>query len=674
MKIFQRNTGLGIIAGLLVMWPALVGAQAQELVRENVVLEAGLRTPTRVQFQVESPGLLLFDAGSIDLQPILSLEGPGGFSAQAEESQGRSQGLVYAPQGDYRLLIESADRQGSPPREVQVRVTLLQPENRLGMGEGVEGRLTPDSFMLPGSNRSEWYLVEIPETGTAVISMHSSDVDTLLTVYYPDGRIDSNDDYGSGTDSRITLRGEPGVSVLLGASALFGEEGAYSLDARIPEPPPALRLGELLRGQVFSSGSGDELRYEFTAPKSGYYRFSLSSSDFDTLLEASLAGGTRLSDDDGGEGSNSMLTVPLDEGENAEIIVKSYSGSGSFELVTALIPDPPALELGTAVSGELSPGGINRYSFRGRAGQLVSVQLVSQDFDTLLFVTTPEGTSIENDDASQPRGGSSAWDYVSRVEYQFTGDAPLFIEVRGYSQEDSGAYELLVTELDSDSIVPYREGARLELGEPVTSFLSAMGIEASSDDWYGESRVGQVYTIGLTEGRAYQITLESDSFDTFLQIDGPQGEAWENDDGPEDTNSLLVLTAPASGQYRLTASSYSGDAQGIYTLKVEEFELGELVLDQRGAIGAAQVEQEYVLTVSQPGTVRINLQSQDFDTRLSLLDPRGIIMAEDDDGGSGTDSMIVHDLNEPGIYTIRVMSFSSDAAGEFHLQVYRKDL
>ena len=75
------------------------------------------------------------------------------------------------------------------------------------------------------------------------------------------------------------------------------------------------------------------------------------------------------------------------------------------------------------------------------------------------------------------------------------------------------------------------------------------------------------------EGRAGQtvtITLESDEFDTYLVLLDAQGGAIEqNDDAREgNTNSMLRVTLPSSGTYRVVVNSYDNTGNGRYTLTV----------------------------------------------------------------------------------------------------------
>jgi hypothetical protein len=56
-------------------------------------------------------------------------------------------------------------------------------------------------------------------------------------------------------------------------------------------------------------------------------------------------------------------------------------------------------------------------------------------------------------------------------------------------------------------------------------------------------------------------------------------------------------------------------------------------------------------------TIRANGQG-DTDPRAKLIDPNGNVIAEDDDGGGGWNSLITATLPETGTYTVRIDVFT----------------
>lgn len=69
-------------------------------------------------------------------------------------------------------------------------------------------------------------------------------------------------------------------------------------------------------------------------------------------------------------------------------------------------------------------------------------------------------------------------------------------------------------------------------------------------------------------------------------------------------------------------------------------------------------------------TVTIDMMSTAFDTYLALLDPASEVVAEDDDGGTGTNSRIVYTLDQNSDeWTIAAFSFFPNITGPYTLRL-----
>lgn len=76
----------------------------------------------------------------------------------------------------------------------------------------------------------------------------------------------------------------------------------------------------------------------------------------------------------------------------------------------------------------------------------------------------------------------------------------------------------------------------------------------------------------------------------------------------------------------------------------------------------------YELKVHQTGWVDLYLESFDFDAYLMLFDEFDTLIAENDDGGTGSDAWITAKL-PPGRYYIAATSFDSGETGRYKLYV-----
>ena len=212
----------------------------------------------------------------------------------------------------------------------------------------------------------------------------------------------------------------------------------------------------------------------------------------------------------------------------------------------------------------------------------------------------------------------------------------------------------------------------------------------------------RLFEFSLSGGREVTIDLES-AVDAYLYLlDGGGSRIADDDDGGEGTNSRITQTL-GSGTYRIEATTYSPAAAGDFELTVRvaasdsppqarssdrsggcsavgglRGEAGVIAGVPSGAWDAGcasevrgdggHLARRYRLEVRDAGEVTIELSSETTDTYLILLDEAGEVIAEDDDGGSGTDSRIVRQL-AVGAYIVEATTYSAGQAGDFVLGV-----
>lgn len=78
------------------------------------------------------------------------------------------------------------------------------------------------------------------------------------------------------------------------------------------------------------------------------------------------------------------------------------------------------------------------------------------------------------------------------------------------------------------------------------------------------------YSFRAKEGWNISVAMNSEAFDTYLHLIGPDGNTiQQNDDvAAGNTNSQITATAPASGEYKVIANSLSQGEQGAYTVTI----------------------------------------------------------------------------------------------------------
>src|SRR5690606_23766827 len=164
------------------------------------------------------------------------------------------------------------------------------------------------------------------------------------------------------------------------------------------------------------------------------------------------------------------------------------------------------------------------------------------------------------------------------------------------------------------------------------------------------------YELRITRTSRVTIDLRSEDFDTVLELRG-NNVSQENDDGGNNTDSR-ISTVLQPGNYRVIARGLNENASGLFELSATASDLpagtslrsgGELALDTT-IIGLIDGAQRYELQVTQPGQLLIDMRSDDFDAVLELQH-NGATVAEDDDGGDGSNARISAQV-QPGSYTV----------------------
>ncbi len=187
------------------------------------------------------------------------------------------------------------------------------------------------------------------------------------------------------------------------------------------------------------------------------------------------------------------------------------------------------------------------YEFDLKQGQEVFFELSSNDFDTYLFLVTPEGPSYDSDDYK-----TDLAKYATRLSMPIAVD---------------GVYQIVVTSLHAKEKGDYILGVNIKDGvyqDFVSNTLESPDKELEDDHYYDD------FTVELSRGEKVVMTLISPDFDTVLQLTKPNGQILSSDD--------------LDGQTRLSKIQFEADQSGQYKILVTSFEIGE-VGEYRLAIG-----------------------------------------------------------------------------------------
>ena len=353
-------------------------------------------------------------------------------------------------------------------------------------------------------------------------------------------------------------------------------------------------------------------------------------------------------------------------------------------VLTLLETDGREIRLGDEVSGALSASDytsvdgsyLEAWSFEGRPGQSVSVDLISDDFDAYLYVTGPGIASPLRDDDS---GGACH----SRIDFTVLERGTFHIVASSRGSETSGTYRLRMNEfpqatagiscggLDGSVLLSLPTQGTLGFGS--TTYGTLTGGERSIQD----GRPVQAWTLYGTAGESVVVTHRSDDFDAYLYVTGPGLlEALTDDDSAGDLDSQITVTFPETGTYMVGASALSSGSTGSYMLSLTRpIQMSELTVDGRtlrmGSSSYGMLSDLDPMIEGRPvqawafrgeagQRVTFELISEDFDSYLHLVGPGIASPMTNDDGAGDLDSRIEVTLPESGLYRVVASSLGGD--------------
>jgi WD40 repeat protein len=270
----------------------------------------------------------------------------------------------------------------------------------------------------------------------------------------------------------------------------------------------------------------------------------------------------------------------------------------------------------------------NDHDFESQAGQDITLQLTSSEFDTYLMVLNEAGEVIaENDDFSETH---------SQVSMRIAETGTYTARVTSYGAQETGGYRLNVVPTVSSGHILRGHG-----NEVLDVSFSPNGQIIASGSAYGTvklwDRTGQERsTFRYESGRITAVSFS------------PDGQ-W-------------LVAANEVGTVKLLNTD-TIDLPPIRQWANQQLQSGT-VLANRGTF-----YNEHHFEAQSGQKLSIQLESDEFDTYLLLRNATGDIIAEDDDSGTNANSTIDIEISEDGIYTIVATSFSPETTGSYTLKV-----
>ena len=548
-----------------------------------------------------------------------------------------------------------------------------------GVAAGQETLLREDGTLSEADTMTEqgqpviWHSVSVDERSRVQVTVVSVDFDPILLLEQ-DGRRRREHASAAGAATGAVFL-EAGEQLRVGVSAdLAAEVGpplGFSLRAVAGPAPELLQPGETRGGDLTDEDERlDDGRvidwYPLRLERGQRVRLELQSVEFDAFLRMRTPAGGVLENDDF-EATDAGLVYTAVEPGIAQVGATAFGASerGAYQLVVQALEPPRELEVGSTVTGRLGSDGTRTddYMLSGKAGQMVLVQLESNDFDTVLRLRADGGFHAENDDAEP---GTTD----SQLFYSFLEDGDVTVQAASFSAEEGGSYRLSALRFMSEEEYPtYREGRRLEVGQEFEGMLTAAAPHV-------EGRYYHEFALAAEEGRLVSVSLTSDLFDPYLEIYSPSGREFADDDSGGEGDAYLEFEAPESGVYRVRVTTYGPGGLGTYAVSYEESEPRTLVAEFDGELvpespvdetGRPVSEHRYSARAGE--TAVIEARSTDFDPILTVFDPQGRLIAENDDFGTGWNSRVEIDFEQTGVYTIVVAAYWDDQSGTYRVVV-----
>ncbi|GHT75801.1 hypothetical protein FACS1894124_7610 [Spirochaetia bacterium] len=302
---------------------------------------------------------------------------------------------------------------------------------------------------------------------------------------------------------------------------------------------------------------------------------SETSGSLDTLMEVYDDTGTRLqANDDGGEGENARISFFAEAGRVYLAMVRGYSsstGAYRFHAVIEPIPDEEfepndtleqayLITLGEPVRAMFNSSADEDWYKAEIPAEGAGVTVYTEgSLNTYLAIYNAEGTEIAQDDDS----GSAD---NARITLALP-EGIFYIKAALSDSGDRGGIYTLQTRV--------RPAASLDSFEPDNQVSQAKDIEIGVPQQHSFSDEKDIDWVRLqiTEEGQYGIRargVSNPQLDTYIELfDADEELIDENDDGGDDFDAYLSITL-SPGVYYLKITTLDREAEGEYTLSVEQ--------------------------------------------------------------------------------------------------------
>lgn len=438
---------------------------------------------------------------STDFDTVLRLEGPNGFVLENDDAVSgiTLDSLIETTlpaTGNYQVIVSSYEAEGLGSYALTSSATLTGeagvPGSVLPLGGTIEASLDRGDGTIVSGEYFDLYRFEGRRGQRVTFDMSSGEIDTYLTLQFPSGGQEDNDDRAGlahGTDSRLTVTlPENGFYQLAATSYAPGETGSYTISARPSTEVPgeidprlgssrvwALSVGvsQYERMNTLDLTDQDALKLTQTLSQTGMLapesvtlvNAEATRENFEAALE-SIA--RQIGPDDlfllffSGHGDK-VESDPAIERDGSYETIELFDEAITDVELTAMLEQMPGRVL--LVLDSCFSGGFDNVVNQqlGRMGVFSSdsdlTSLVADKFEAGGYISHILQLALEGEaDANGDRGitAGELSEYMRNTFYRITLDEPLDADVHDAQGERGSGYQHIVINRGGDGM-PYEE-------------------------------------------------------------------------------------------------------------------------------------------------------------------------------------------------------------------------
>ena len=533
----------------------------------------------------------------------------------------------------------------------------------------------------------------------AMDAINNSGIDSYLAIYNSNlVEIARNDDSNGSLNSFISLNVTANTIYYLKATAYGLGTGAYQVSAAFTAPSTVqgttfataitLTAGNPIEGVISTALEADY--YKYTAAATGGVNFemtAISNSGVDTFLTIYNSEFIEIARNDDSNGTRNSF-ISLNVTANAIYYFKATafgSGTGTYQ-VSATFIAPTTVTTGTpgdsftnaitltsnststvaSYDGEINPGSnADYYKYTATTTGVINFAMVAVNnsgVDSILTIYDSNFLQIaRNDDSNGTRN--------SFISLNVNANAIYYLKATAYGS-GTGAYRVSASSNSVFNSTPpgatFGTAINLTAGDPIEGVIST-GLEA---DYYK-------YIATTTGSVNFAMNAISNSgVDTYLTIYNSNFiEIAYDDDSGSGSNSLVSISVNANAIYYIKATAY-GSGTGAYRISANNLDNQNTAPGASfatainltraapitGAISTALEADYYKYLAAATGGVTFEMtaiNNSGVDTYLTIYNSDFIEIAQDDDSGTGLNSLISISVSANAIYYLKATAYGS---------------